>query len=160
MSWCWGSRMPGEMQIRTVELSDLGPLLELYRQLHPDDPDLASQDAERIWREIAARPGDAIFVGLVDGVLVTTCALAVIPNLTRGGSPYAVIENVVTDAAHRKRGYGRAMLQAAVSAAWRSGCYKVMLLTGRTDPGTLDFYRAAGFEQSKTGYQVRRPLGA
>ncbi len=30
-------------------------------------------------------------------------------------------------------------------------------MTGRNDPGTLDFYRRAGFEQSKTGFQIRRP---
>jgi GNAT superfamily N-acetyltransferase len=150
--------MQRDLRISAAELGDLGSLLALYRQLHPEDPILPLQDAERIWRDFSAGPGNAILIGSVDNVVVTTCTLAVIPNLTRGGTRYAVIENVVTDAAHRKQGYGRALLQAAVSAAWRSGCYKVMLLTGRTDPGTLDFYRAAGFEQSKTGYQVRRPV--
>jgi hypothetical protein len=33
----------------------------------------------------------------------------------------------------------------------------VMLMTGRNDPGTLDFYQRAGFQQSKTGFQIRRP---
>jgi hypothetical protein len=31
-----------------------------------------------------------------------------------------------------------------------------MLLTGSKDPGTLAFYREAGFEQNKTGFQIRR----
>jgi hypothetical protein len=31
-----------------------------------------------------------------------------------------------------------------------------MLLTGSENPATHAFYRAAGFEQSKTGFQVRR----
>ncbi len=82
--------------------------------------------------------------------------MAVIPNLTQGGTPYALIENVVTDAGHRRRGYGQAVLQAAVAAAWEAGCCKVMLLTGAGDPGTLRFYEGCGFERSKTGFQIRR----
>lgn len=81
----------------------------------------------------------------------------VIPNLTRGGRPYALIENVVTHADHRQRGHGRALLHAAVAAAWEAGCYKVMLMTGSKRPETLRFYADAGFEQSKTGFQIRRP---
>jgi GNAT superfamily N-acetyltransferase len=88
---------------------------------------------------------------------VTSCTLIVIPNLTRRGAPYALIENVVTHADHRRAGHGRAVLKAAVAAAWAAGCYKVMLLTGRKDAGTLAFYLRAGFEQSKTGFQIRRP---
>jgi GNAT superfamily N-acetyltransferase len=69
---------------------------------------------------------------------------------------YALIENVVTAASHRKRGFGRALLERAVSIAWEHGCYKVMLLTGSTEPATLAFYRGVGFEQNKTGFQIRR----
>jgi hypothetical protein len=36
------------------------------------------------------------------------------------------------------------------------GSYKVMLMTGSKDLATLAFYTSAGFEQSKTGFQVRR----
>ncbi|MCG8545658.1 MAG: GNAT family N-acetyltransferase, partial [Alphaproteobacteria bacterium] len=95
-------------------------------------------------------------LGLRDGVHVTSCTLIVIPNLTRGGAPYALIENVVTHPDHRKRGYGRAVLTEAIAAAWRHGCYKVMLLTGPRRPATLKFYADVGFEQTKTGFQVRR----
>lgn len=148
--------MGSDLRTRGLERSDLGRLLELYRQLHPEDPTLTPQDAESKWRALSAFPGSIILVGLVDDIVVASCTLVVIPNLTRGGSPYALIENVVTDAGYRRRGFGRAVLEAALSAAWRAGCYKVMLMTERKDPGTLAFYAAAGFKQSKTGYQARR----
>ena len=80
----------------------------------------------------------------------------VIPNLTRGGKPYALIENMVTRADWRKRGFGSAILKAETEQAWEEGCYKVMLLTGSRKPDTLAFYAAAGFEQSKTGFQIKR----
>ena len=56
----------------------------------------------------------------------------------------------------RNRGIGTQLLQAATEAAWDAGCYKLMLLAGSDSPATLNFYRNAGFEPSKTGFQKRR----
>jgi GNAT superfamily N-acetyltransferase len=57
---------------------------------------------------------------------------------------------------HRGRGYGKATLDFATTHAWQQGCYKVMLMTGSKEAATLEFYRRAGFEQTKTGFQKRR----
>jgi GNAT superfamily N-acetyltransferase len=67
-----------------------------------------------------------------------------------------LIENVVTHGDFRKRGYGKQILNSAATAAWNAGCYKVMLMTGSGKPETLKFYLDAGFEQSKTGFQMRK----
>ncbi|MDW6020786.1 GNAT family N-acetyltransferase [Mesorhizobium sp. BAC0120] len=148
--------MTNDLHIRTATRADLPALLLLYDQLHPDGPALSMQDATVILDRFLRYDGSAVLLGFKDEALVTSCSLVVVPNLTRGGAPYALIENVITDAKSRKRGYGQAILQEAVSVAWQSGCYKVMLLTGSKDRGTLRFYERAGFEQSKTGFQVRR----
>jgi GNAT superfamily N-acetyltransferase len=148
--------MQSELRIRTAEQSDIQSLLGLYRQLNPQDAALAPQDACRILEQFTRYPGSAVFIGLKGQALITTCALVVVPNLTRGGASYALIENVVTDAQHRKCGYGQAILRAAINAAWQCGCYKVMLLTGSKNPATLSFYQGVGLEQSKTGFQIRR----
>ena len=92
----------------------------------------------------------------MENALVTSCTLVVVPNLTRGGLPYALIENVVTGASHRKRGYGAAVLKHAIAETWKHDCYKVMLLTGSKNPATLKFYSDVGFKQNKTGFQIRR----
>jgi len=73
-----------------------------------------------------------------------------------GCRPYALIENVVSAISHRGQGYGKAVVLHAIDAAWQAGCYKAMLLTGRTDPAIHKFYEACGFVQNKTGFQVRR----
>lgn len=148
--------MTEDLVIRPAAQPDLPALLALYAQLHPDALDPAPGDAARILGEFSRYPGSAVLVGWLGPLLVSTCTLVVVPNLARGGTPYALIENVVTETAHRGRGLGRQVLRHAVSAAWECGCYKVMLMTGATDPGTLRFYAGAGFEQSKTGFQVRR----
>ena len=147
--------MQTELEIRAAGSSDIQQLLQLYSQLHPQDPVLAPQKACRILEQFSRYPGSTVFIGVKGSEIITTCALVVIPNLTRGGASYGLIENVVTDGQHRKRGYGRAILRAAITAAREYGCYKVMLLTGTKSPATLRFYQSAGFEQSKVGFQVR-----
>lgn len=144
------------MKVRIAGREDIPQLLQLYRHLDPDDKEVAIGEAQERWELLKRYPGSNVFIGCLDNILVSTCTLVVIPNLTRGGAPYALIENVVTSAAYRKRGYGKAVLSEAIGAAWRAGCYKVMLLTGSKQPATLKFYRDLGFEQNKTGFQIRR----
>jgi GNAT superfamily N-acetyltransferase len=101
-----------------------------------------------------ADPRMRIFVGEEAGTLVTSCTLVVLPNLTRACRPWAVVENVVTRADCRRRGYGRAVLARALAAAWALGCYKVMVLAGAA-PAQRRFYEAAGFDgDRKHGFVV------
>jgi len=144
------------LTIRAAETQDIPALLELYQHLASGDvvPSLiqASANLERL----RLYPGSDVLVGIADNQLVVSCTLIVVPNLTRGGRPYALIENVVTHANFRRRGFGQQILDAACEAAWAVGCYKTMLMTGSNRPEVLDFYRMAGFEQSKTGFQKRQ----
>jgi len=148
--------MTSELTIRTADQNDLPALIALYSQLHPNDEPVSPAVGARLLDQLSLYPGSSIVLGLRGDAVVATCTLIIIPNLTRRGAPYALIENVVTDAHHRKRGYGKAILHVAIATAWRQDCYKVMLLTGSGDPATLRFYQEVGFEQSKTGFQVRR----
>lgn len=129
-------------------------MLDLYKYLNPDDPDLKGTDyITELWRNIFNDPERYYFVIKEDGQLVSTCTLAIIKNLTRSGRPFGLIENVVTHSKYRKRGYGTAILQKAVEIAKDNNCYKVMLLTGRKEESTLRFYERAGFERGiKTGF--------
>jgi len=150
--------MPDDLVIRPATADDLAALPALYLHLNPDDPAPEPAAAPGILEQLERYAGSAVLVGYCDGMPVASCTLIVIPNLTRGGAPYALIENVVTHGDYRKRGFGRAVLEAALERAWAHGCYKAMLLTGSTDPATHSFYRGVGFAQNKTGYQVRRPV--
>ncbi len=143
--------------IRPARAEDLPGMLELYRHLNPDDPPPAPAMAEAAWHALLHSGLTTVFVAECDARPVSSCTLVIVPNLTRGGRPYAVIENVVTDAAYRQRGLGHAVLQAALAAAWAAGCYKVMLASGSKQEATLRFYEAAGFKRGgKTFFQARR----
>jgi len=146
------------MNIRKLQSHELKPLLALYAHLHAHDAPLPPEPAiEAVWSEALANPRIHYFGGFVGDSLVTSCTLTVIPNLTRGCRPYGVIENVVTHAAHRGQGWGKAVLTHALGEAWRQRCYKVMLLTGRKDEGTLRFYEQAGFDRHGKQAFVAKP---
>ncbi|CAN7694446.1 GNAT family N-acetyltransferase [Mesorhizobium sp. LjRoot246] len=142
--------------VRIADHDDIPQLLQLYRDLDPKDKEISLAEAQNRWKRLKDYLGSDIFVGCLDDTVVTTCTLIVIPNLTRGGASYALIENVVTRENHRRQGYGKAVLLQAIETAWQAGCYKVMLLTGSKRPATLKFYHDVGFEQNKTGFQMRR----
>jgi GNAT superfamily N-acetyltransferase len=133
--------------LRLIREDELPQLLDLYRHLHVADLPLPPRDElAALWQSIRCDPNLAYIVAELDGHLVASCALAIIPNLTRGARPYAIIENVVTHADHRRRGLGTAVLRHATDLARRRGCYKIMLQTGSKRPETLRFYEQAGFQ--------------
>ncbi len=149
------------MEIRPIRKSELIQLLGLYRHLHEtDDPLPASDVLERTWQKIQGDPNHKCFGVFQDGVIVSSCILCIIPNLTRGCRPYGIIENVVTHSAFRRRGFGRKVLQHALDHAWRQGCYKVMLLTGRKNEATYRFYESAGFDRNTKQAFIAKPKTA
>lgn len=139
-------------EIREARHPELNSLLALYTHLHTEE--LPEQDrATRAWMAMLADPNHHVLLGLENGQPVSSCILALIPNLTRNARPYGLIENVVTHPHFRGGGRATALLKRAVQIAAQTDCYKVMLLTGRKDAGTLNFYRGAGFNsEDKTAF--------
>jgi GNAT superfamily N-acetyltransferase len=136
---------------RDAHLGDFDAIMRLYQQLHPKDP--APLDAREFFQQILDSPGLRLFVLEADGAVVATTYLNLVPNLTRGAAPYAVIENVVVDAARRGTGLGKAIMAGTLDVAWEAGCYKVMLMTGSRRPSTHAFYKRCGFDgDEKTAY--------
>ena len=143
-----------DVQFRLTHEDEMHALLELYTHLAVDDLPLPDESVlEQVWQEFISDPKISCVVGDVEGQIVASCALIVVPNFTRGAHPYALIENVVTHTAWRKQGIGTAMLRYALDLAWEEGCYKAMLLTARKQEEVLRFYENAGFKRGeKTGF--------
>ena len=147
--------------LRHATRDDLDALLALYAQLNPGDVVAPRERLGAILERIVASDELAIVVATLGGTALATCYLNVIPNLTRGGASYAIIENVVVDAAHRGTGLGQAVVRFALAQAWRRGCYKTLLQTGVRDPAVHRFYEACGFSASeKTGFVARPQANA
>ena len=147
-----------EAIVRPAAEHELPELLSLYRHLHPHDPELEPATAERVWSTLLTSSFMTVIVAQAAERLVSSCTLAIVPNLSRGGRSYGVIENVVTHADYRRLGLGQRVLGYALEIAWRADCYKVLLATGSKQETTLRFYEEAGFLRGgKTYFEVRRP---
>lgn len=139
--------------VRKITESDLTGLFELYTQLHGNPIPENTAELSALCRKILDDENHHIIVAEEDGKIVSSCVCVIVPNLTHGQRPYALIENVVTDEAYRRRGLATACLDFARKIAVNANCYKMMLLTGSKEESTLRFYEKAGYNRNdKTAF--------
>ncbi|MBQ8318993.1 MAG: GNAT family N-acetyltransferase [Lachnospiraceae bacterium] len=139
--------------VREVYENELDQLLQLYLYLHEKFVPEMTEHLKNTWNTIIQDNNHHIIVNEVDGKIVSSCVCVIIPNLTRNIRPYAFIENVVTHADYRGKGYATECLNYAREIAEKTNCYKMMLLTGSKEEKTLNFYSNAGYNSSdKTAF--------
>ncbi len=144
--------------IRDAVAADLPRLLELLLQLSESSsyPETAtrpiSDEHHAALERIAADPGARLVVLEAGGWVLGTLTLYVLPNLSHGGRPFAVVENVVVDATLRGGGHGRLLMAEAVRIARAAGCYKVSLTSNNRRGPAHAFYERNGFAQTHRGF--------
>lgn len=139
--------------VREIAENELNELLELYLHLHEETVPEISERLKNTWEAIIHDENHHIIVKALDGRIVSSCVCVIIPNLTRGVRPYALIENVVTHTDYRRRGYATECLNYAKGLAEKADCYKIMLLTGSKKKETFDYYVKAGYNSGdKTAF--------
>ena len=142
---------------RALTVQDYTAARALYEVLStgaslPDEAEGAAA-----FETLLSHPGTSVFAALRGEQLVSMATLHILPNMTYGGQPYGLIENVVTARSHQRKGVGRQVLTRLIDMAWQADAYKVMLLTGQAR-GAQGFYRKVGFDDTdKHGMVVRRP---
>jgi len=145
---------PAPVHIRPAERADLPGVLRLYGQPGLDDGAvLPIADAERMFARFSDYPDYVLYVAELEGEIVGTFALLIMDNLAHMGTPSAIVEDVVVDAAHQGHGIGRAMMTHAVSVCRRKGCYKMALSSNLKREKAHAFYDSLGFERH--GYSFR-----
>ena len=130
---------------RLTKLGDLNGISVLYRELRPNDPEIAGSASRTLLSELISNSNIRLDVQHEGDVLVSTCMLAIVPNLAHGGQAFGIIAHVITLNAHQRRGYSRMVLQKTLALAWTSSCYKVMLRSGVDRSGTYGLYAGLGF---------------
>lgn len=139
--------------VREIYENELNELLELYLHLHEKSIPETTEHMHKTWKTIMQDANHHIIVKVADGKIISSCVCVIIPNLTRNVRPYAFIENVVTHADYRGKGYATECLDFAKTIAGQMNCYKMMLLTGAREEKTLKFYSNAGYNSTdKTAF--------
>lgn len=131
------------MQIEEVSEDELEQLAQLYQHLLPNEVSI-----DRM-REVLARnrtnPYHVVLAAKVEGNVVGSLLAVCCDMLFGQCRPFMVIEDVVVDEAHRRRGIGRALMDRAKRHAHSLDCSYIMLITDRRSPEPREFYTALGY---------------
>jgi GNAT superfamily N-acetyltransferase len=139
-----GGRQVDGVVVRPAQAGDVQALVELLTQLHPaypPDPKCAGATLDEVKRQ----PGRTLLVATLGDRVVGTTDLLIVPQLTHGCHPWAIVENVVVDQLTRGGGVGRAMISEVLRRADEAGCYMVQLVSLRHRLDAHAFYEGLGF---------------
>ncbi len=144
------------MRLREAVENDLVGLIELYRQLNPDDEKITDENKlYSTWNRILINNSimKVFVIESDEGSIISSCVLAIIPNLTRGMRPFSIIENVITHKDYRNKGYGSQIISKAIEHSKENNCYKIMLLSSTKLKEAHKFYEKMGFNsKDKIGF--------
>ena len=150
--------MSTALKFRKARLQDIPAILKLYEQPEIDDGASLSVDkAAEIFSRMEQYPAYAIYVAVLDGLIVGSFALLIMDNLGHLGAPSAIVEDVAVAPDFQHRGVGKKMMHRAISYAESSGCYKITLSANFKRQIAHKFYESLGFE--KHGYSFKMPMG-
>ena len=147
------------MEIREANEKDVEGLMELYMKHLTNYPPKEEQKEEewgKLITEIKNNNDYHLIVGIVNGKIVCSVTLIVIRNLTHNLRPYSVMENVVTHAEYRNKGYASTLIEYASEISYKEKCYKIMLMTGSKKESTLNFYKQNGFSSDEKTAFIKR----
>ena len=123
------------MSVRKFRKEDREELIELWRDVFPDDPP-HNDPPEVLTAKLAV--DDLVFVATADSRVVGACLAGYDGHR---GWLYAV----AVSPEHRRRGLGRQLVLAAVEALRDLGCVKVNLQIRASNREVEAFYRSLGF---------------
>ena len=109
--------------VREITENELNELLKLYLYLHEETVPEMTAHLKSTWDAVLQDENHHIIVKETDGKIVSSCVCVIIPNLTRNIRPYAFIENVVTHADYRRKGYATECLNYAKEIAQNDAAY-------------------------------------
>jgi GNAT superfamily N-acetyltransferase len=111
---------------------------------------------EAAFARVDADPQQYLAVAELDGRVVGTLQLTVVPGLSRRGATRALVEAVRVHADARGTGLGSVLFGWAEEEARRRGCVLVQLTSDAARPDAHRFYERLGYRGSHVGF--KKPL--
>ena len=147
-------------EIRLAKESDIPRILELYHELSMITTKVEQglstswDDYRKVFTEISSNPRRALLVAEYDGDVVGTVALYIIPNLSHGATPYALVENLVVNHKYRRRGIGKKLMEYTIARAKQERCHRIELCSSKGRKEAHRLYRSVDFEASAYGFRI------
>ncbi|MDP9797228.1 GNAT superfamily N-acetyltransferase [Catenuloplanes nepalensis] len=99
-------------------------------------------------------PAQLLAVAEIDGVIVGTLRLTVIPGLAQRGRTRGLVEAVRIASGHRGRGLGAELMRWVIDEARSRGCSLVQLTSNASRGDAHRFYERLGFTPSHVGFKL------
>jgi ribosomal-protein-alanine N-acetyltransferase len=124
------------MTLRAMRWWDLEEVVELERELFPDDP----WSPEQFWGELAHVPETRWYAVHTDdaGIDAYVGVFAIPPD--------ADLQTIAVAPRAQGRGLGRELLDRAIAEARHRGCSQVMLEVAHDNEPAIALYASVGFE--------------
>lgn len=136
--------MPSSIQVRPITLADAPAIANLMQGLGFDHAVAEIERRLAMAPDCAANPA---LIAAAGGHAAGLIALHIAPMLFYP-KPIARITTLVVDAAMRRRGIGRALIEAAAALAAEAGCDTLELTTALHREEAQAFYRSLGFDRT------------
>lgn len=147
--------------VRAATENDIPRILELYEEqlvigvAEAEKQQSPSADNYRqVFSMIEALPGCELVVAEEQGEVIGTLMFVIVPNLSHRSLPWAVVENMVVDSKHRRKGIGRLLMDYVLTGAKEAGCYKVQLMSNKSREEAHRFYESIGYKASAEGFRL------
>lgn len=141
------------MEIASVEPRDLPAISVLHEHFWGARSDVGAM--AKSLKALSQDPDHVILAARVDGECVGTATGVVCHGLYGGYDSYMVVEDMVVDPEHRRRGVASALLASLENAARDRGCNQVILLTESVRSDAVALYQANGFEARWSGFKKK-----
>jgi GNAT superfamily N-acetyltransferase len=145
------------MQIRRATAEDVPAIVAIYAGDDLGGSRESPEDVEAYQKSFAvldADPAHLLAVADLDGEVVGTFHLTVLPGVARRGMTRALIESVHVPSDHRGQGVGSAMMRWAVDESRARGCGLVQLTSNAARTDAHRFYERLGFKPSHVGFKL------
>jgi ribosomal protein S18 acetylase RimI-like enzyme len=136
--------------IRPGRKSDIDALVGLLRELFAIETDFEFDPPRHrrgLLRMIQGGKNRRVWVAQLGGQVVGMCTAQVVISTAEGGEA-AVVEDVVVQAAVRRKGIGGKLILEVQRWAKARGIRRLQLLADRTNKPALRFYRQARWNQT------------
>ena len=124
------------MKIRSFEITDKEQVIDLWKECKLVVP--WNDPKKDIQRKLKVNP-ELFLVGEMDGVIVGSIMGGYEGH--RGWVNYLAVSP-----SHRKKGYGRQLMEAVEERLEKMGCAKVNLQVRETNLEVIEFYKAIGYD--------------
>jgi GNAT superfamily N-acetyltransferase len=141
-----------DVEIRNLEIGDMKSLSKLNRHFWNEESNIETM--EKKFRDLQNNPSYIFLCAVENDELVGSVMGIVCDELYGECQPFLVVENMVVDQEHRRRGIAKLLYEELEKISLLKGCRYAILVTDTERKGACSFYESAGFHPTRNkGYK-------